>query len=82
LNLIRRERAFLMKQLAQLAWLEPLPSETNFLLVRILAPSITSTICGRNLKRKTSSFAMVLVFLASAAATFALPFALAPTING
>jgi threonine-phosphate decarboxylase len=43
LNLIRRERAFLIKQLARLAWLEPLPSETNFLLVRILASGITGT---------------------------------------
>jgi threonine-phosphate decarboxylase len=43
LRLIRRERTFLIKQLAQLAWLETYPSETNFLLVRITAPGITST---------------------------------------
>lgn len=43
LHLIRRERAFLVKQLARLAWLETYPSEANFLLVRITAPGITST---------------------------------------
>jgi threonine-phosphate decarboxylase len=43
LKLVRRERAFLTKRLAALGWLEPLPSETNFLLVRISAPGITST---------------------------------------
>jgi threonine-phosphate decarboxylase len=48
LNLIRQERTFLTDQLAALAWLEPLPSETNFLLVRILTPRITSTrLCER-----------------------------------
>jgi threonine-phosphate decarboxylase len=43
LKLVRRERAFLTEQLAGLEWLEPLPSETNFLLVRITAPGITGT---------------------------------------
>jgi threonine-phosphate decarboxylase len=51
-NLVRRERAFLTKQLAGLGWLEPLPSETNFLLVRITAPGITSThLCERLAER-------------------------------
>jgi threonine-phosphate decarboxylase len=43
LHLIRRERAFLVKQLSRLAWLETYPSEANFLLVRITAPGVTST---------------------------------------
>jgi threonine-phosphate decarboxylase len=43
LDLVRRERAYLTKQLAALGWLEPFPSETNFLLVRITAPGMTST---------------------------------------
>jgi threonine-phosphate decarboxylase len=52
LRLVRRERAFLTKQLARLGWLEPLPSETNFLLVRITAASMTSPIlCERLAKR-------------------------------
>jgi len=63
LNLVRRERAFLTKRLAGLGWLEPLPSETNFLLVRITAPGITSAqLCERLaekniLLRDGSSFA-------------------------
>jgi threonine-phosphate decarboxylase len=62
LKLIRRERAFLMEQLAGLTWLEPLPSETNFLLVRITAPGINSTLLCKRLAeqnvliRDTSSF--------------------------
>jgi threonine-phosphate decarboxylase len=52
LDLVRRERAFLATQLARLGWLEPLPSETNFLLVRITAPGITSThLCERLAER-------------------------------
>lgn len=43
LDLIRHERIFFMDQLAALQWLEPLPSEANFLLVRITAPGVTST---------------------------------------
>ena len=43
LALVRRERKFLTKQLAELDWLKPFPSETNFLLVRIEKPGITST---------------------------------------
>jgi threonine-phosphate decarboxylase len=43
LTLVRRERKFLTKQLAGLGWLKPFPSETNFVLVRIEKPAITST---------------------------------------
>jgi threonine-phosphate decarboxylase len=52
LNLIRRERAFLTKQLAGLGWLEPVPSETNFLLVRITAPGITSAVLSDRLAKR------------------------------
>jgi threonine-phosphate decarboxylase len=52
LNMVRRERAFLTKRLAGLGWLEPFASETNFLLVRITAPGITSThLCERLAER-------------------------------
>jgi threonine-phosphate decarboxylase len=48
LNLVHRERIYLMEQLARFAWLKPLPSETNFLLVRITAPGINSShLCER-----------------------------------
>lgn len=43
LKLIRQERTFLMNQLAGFPWLRPFPSETNFLLVQIVAARITST---------------------------------------
>ena len=52
LRLIRRERAFLVKQLARLAWLETYPSETNFLLVRITAPGLTSTYLRERLQER------------------------------
>jgi threonine-phosphate decarboxylase len=52
LKLVRRERVFLMEQLAGLGWLEPLRSETNFLLVRITAPAITSTFLCRRLAER------------------------------
>jgi threonine-phosphate decarboxylase len=52
LSLIRRERAFLTKQLAGLGWLEPLPSETNFLLIRITAPGITSAVLSDRLAKQ------------------------------
>lgn len=52
LNLICRERAFLLEQLAGIPWLKPFPSEANFLLVRITAPGITSTLlCERLAER-------------------------------
>lgn len=52
LKVIRRERHFLMDQLSTLAWLEPVPSEANFLLVRITTPGINSTIlCERFARR-------------------------------
>jgi threonine-phosphate decarboxylase len=52
LKLIRRERAFLTEQLGGLGWLEPFPSEANFLLVRIAAPGISSThLCRRLAER-------------------------------
>ena len=52
LHLIRQERAFLVKQLARLAWLETYPSETNFLLVRITAPGITSSQLRERLQQR------------------------------
>jgi threonine-phosphate decarboxylase len=51
-ELIRRERTFLTKQLVGLGWLEPLPSETNFLLVRITAPGITSAVLSDRLAKQ------------------------------
>ena len=51
-RLIHRERAFLMDQLARLRWLHPLPSEANFLLVRIGAPSINSTLLCEKLAKR------------------------------
>jgi threonine-phosphate decarboxylase len=52
LKLVRRERAFLTGQLAGLGWLEPFPSETNFLLVRITAPGMTSTVLCKRLAER------------------------------
>jgi histidinol-phosphate/aromatic aminotransferase/cobyric acid decarboxylase-like protein len=77
LNLIRRERTFLTDQLAALAWLEPLPSETNFLLVRILAPRITSTHLCEKLEQRN----ILIRDASSAAATFASRSGVALTTN-
>jgi threonine-phosphate decarboxylase len=52
LDLIRRERSFLMEQLARLPWLKPFPSVTNFLLVRITTPAITSTQLRESLEQR------------------------------
>jgi threonine-phosphate decarboxylase len=52
LELVRRERAFLMEQLARLGWLYPLSSEANFLLVRIAAPGITSAVLREQLAKR------------------------------
>jgi threonine-phosphate decarboxylase len=47
LDWIQHERSRLLSELQRLAWLEPFPSQTNFLLVEIKHPSIT----GRQLQR-------------------------------
>jgi threonine-phosphate decarboxylase len=43
LALLRRERTFLGERLSRLGWLRPLPSEANFLLVRIETDAFRST---------------------------------------
>lgn len=43
LQLIREERAFLIKELSQWEWLYVYPSEVNFLLIRIEAKKLDST---------------------------------------
>jgi threonine-phosphate decarboxylase len=43
LALVQRQRQFLSSELRRLGWLEPFPSQSNFLLVKIKHPDITST---------------------------------------
>jgi len=50
LNLIARERQYLSAGLLRLGWLEPYPSEANFLLVRIQHPAIRATDLRRELE--------------------------------
>lgn len=52
LDLIRRERTFLTEQLSRLPWLTPFPSVTNFLLVRITSPAITSAQLRESLEER------------------------------
>lgn len=52
LNVLGRERIFFMKQLAELGWLQPFSSETNFLLVHITTPGINSSLLCEQLARR------------------------------
>jgi threonine-phosphate decarboxylase len=52
LTLVRKERAFLSEQLSRLGWLEPYPSEANFLLVRITTKGLSSSKLQSRLERR------------------------------
>ena len=51
-TLVQKERAFLSEQLSRWGWLEPYPSEANFLLVRITTKGLSSSDLRSRLERR------------------------------